>query len=87
MFAPLGFENEKFKTELCVKFMEQGQCPYGARCRFAHGTEELRLKPKPKQYRTKPCNNFLRVCVTLFFLFLCARILFYSENKTNSRKQ
>eukprot|EP00485_Elphidium_margaritaceum_P008380 CAMPEP_0202690844 /NCGR_PEP_ID=MMETSP1385-20130828/5729_1 /ASSEMBLY_ACC=CAM_ASM_000861 /TAXON_ID=933848 /ORGANISM="Elphidium margaritaceum" /LENGTH=416 /DNA_ID=CAMNT_0049346159 /DNA_START=2750 /DNA_END=4000 /DNA_ORIENTATION=+ len=60
MFAPLGFDNEKFKTELCVKFLELGQCPYNTRCRFAHGEAELRQKPKPKQYKTKPCNNFLR---------------------------
>ena len=62
MFAPLGFDNEKFKTELCVKFQELGACPYNTRCRFAHGEAELRAKPKPKQYKTKPCNNFIRVC-------------------------
>eukprot|EP01084_Bolivina_argentea_P230939 389589_1 len=60
MFAPLGFDNEKFKTELCVKFQELGACPYNTRCRFAHGEGELRPKPKPKQYKTKPCNNFIR---------------------------
>eukprot|EP01083_Nonionella_stella_P292294 994178_1 len=60
MFAPIGFDNEKFKTELCVKFQELGACPYNTRCRFAHGEAELRAKPKPKQYKTKPCNNFIR---------------------------
>ena len=61
MFAPLGFDNEKFKTELCVKYQELGSCPYNERCRFAHGEDELRQKPKPKQYKTKPCNNFMQV--------------------------
>jgi len=60
MFAPLGFDNEKFKTELCVKFQELGACPYNTRCRFAHGEAELRSKPKPRQYKTKPCNNFMK---------------------------
>jgi len=60
MFAPMGFDNEKFKTELCVKFQELGSCPYNERCRFAHGEAELRQKPKPKQYKTKPCNNYMQ---------------------------
>lgn len=69
MFAPLGFDNEKFKTELCVKFQELGACPYNTRCRFAHGESELRPKPKPKQYKTKPCNNFIRVCIILASMY------------------
>lgn len=68
MFAPLGFDNEKFKTELCVKFQELGSCPYNTRCRFAHGEAELRQKPKPKQYKTRPCNNFMQVPLYLIAL-------------------
>ncbi|KXZ55393.1 hypothetical protein GPECTOR_3g519 [Gonium pectorale] len=30
------------KTRLCEKFMSQGHCPYGDKCTFAHGHEELR---------------------------------------------
>ena len=81
MFAPLGFDNEKFKTELCVKFQELGACPYNTRCRFAHGEAELRPKPKPKQYKTKPCNNFIRVCLITFPLLLSLLALIYSHSK------
>eukprot|EP00475_Leptophrys_vorax_P011258 TRINITY_DN1777_c0_g1_i1.p1 TRINITY_DN1777_c0_g1~~TRINITY_DN1777_c0_g1_i1.p1 ORF type:complete len:582 (-),score=144.25 TRINITY_DN1777_c0_g1_i1:73-1818(-) len=31
-----------YKTELCQKFKEQGECPYGLKCQFAHGEKELR---------------------------------------------
>ena len=34
--------NERYKTELCRKFMENGSCPYGKKCQFAHGYHELR---------------------------------------------
>lgn len=27
----------KYKTELCKTFSEKGYCPYGRKCRFAHG--------------------------------------------------
>lgn len=27
----------KYKTELCKKYEEKGLCPYGLKCRFAHG--------------------------------------------------
>lgn len=30
------------KTRLCDKFMTIGTCPYGGKCTFAHGFEELR---------------------------------------------
>ena len=28
----------KEKSELCKKFMEKGDCPYGFKCKFAHGS-------------------------------------------------
>jgi len=36
-----------YKTTLCNKFMTLGSCPYGAKCQFAHGNDELRA-PLPK---------------------------------------
>mgnify|MGYP002345882633 CR=1 FL=1 len=31
----------KYKTELCRTFEEKGNCPYGHKCRVAHGKEDL----------------------------------------------
>ncbi|KAF9975003.1 nudix (nucleoside diphosphate linked moiety X)-type motif 2 [Actinomortierella ambigua] len=37
-------ENEFHKTRLCEKFMNEGECPFGNRCTYAHGREELRAR-------------------------------------------
>ncbi|ORZ05799.1 hypothetical protein BCR42DRAFT_427797 [Absidia repens] len=34
--------NSLFKTRLCERFETDGDCPYGPRCTFAHGIQELR---------------------------------------------
>ncbi|KAI9485817.1 MAG: hypothetical protein EXX96DRAFT_613668 [Benjaminiella poitrasii] len=33
-----------YKTRLCERFETEGSCPYGAKCNFAHGIDELRGK-------------------------------------------
>ncbi|KAK3827673.1 MAG: hypothetical protein J3Q66DRAFT_320835 [Benniella sp.] len=38
-------ENEFHKTRLCERFMNEGECPFGTRCTYAHGREELRQRP------------------------------------------
>ncbi|KAI3634197.1 hypothetical protein MIR68_007801 [Amoeboaphelidium protococcarum] len=38
--------NNKFKTRMCDKWLVTGFCPYGSKCTFAHGEQELRL-PSP----------------------------------------
>ena len=49
----------KYKTELCKTFSETGICPYGDKCRFAHGKEELFNKIITcKMYKQKNCNSF-----------------------------
>ena len=48
----------KHKTELCKNFSELGRCPYGYKCRFAHGTEELVFSAPVKTFRKKKCNGF-----------------------------
>lgn len=48
----------KHKTELCKNFSELGRCPYGNRCRFAHGTHELITTRPKKSFRKKRCNGF-----------------------------
>ncbi len=48
----------KYKTEICKKFQTTGKCPYGQKCRFAHGKEELITKFKGKNYKKIPCKSF-----------------------------
>ena len=48
----------KYKTELCKKFQSNGKCPYGYKCRFAHGKEELISKLQGVNYKKKPCKTF-----------------------------
>lgn len=48
----------KYKTELCKKFQSTGKCPYGYKCRFAHGKEELISKFQGVNYKKKPCKTF-----------------------------
>ncbi|KAJ2066639.1 hypothetical protein GGH13_005639 [Coemansia sp. S155-1] len=37
--------NPLYKTRLCQRFTEQGDCPYNDKCQFAHGDQELRVAP------------------------------------------
>ncbi|KAF0902218.1 hypothetical protein E2562_014457 [Oryza meyeriana var. granulata] len=46
------------KTELCNKWERGALCPYGARCRFAHGLQELRPVIRHPRYKTLPCQMF-----------------------------
>ena len=48
----------KYKTELCKKFQSTGHCPYGYKCRFAHGKQELITKQQGKNYKKRPCKSF-----------------------------
>jgi len=48
----------KYKTELCKKFQSTGKCPYGYKCRFAHGKEELISKFQGVNYKKNPCKTF-----------------------------
>lgn len=50
----------KAKSSLCRNFSEKGFCPYGLKCQFAHGIEELRCNVDENSYKTKPCNSFWR---------------------------
>lgn len=49
----------KYKTELCKSFRDTNFCPYGNRCRFAHGKKELFIKNlDTNKYKQKQCNSF-----------------------------
>jgi hypothetical protein len=53
-------KDPRYKTELCQKFMETGNCPYGFKCRFAHGKNELNSKILNINYKKKPCKRFYK---------------------------
>jgi len=55
--AQLAIQN-KFKTELCKFQVENGECPFGDKCHFAHSTEELLPVLRHPNYKTKECQNF-----------------------------
>ncbi|KAJ1932268.1 hypothetical protein EC988_009514, partial [Linderina pennispora] len=38
--------NPLYKTQMCQRFTELGECPYGEKCQFAHGQAELRKVPE-----------------------------------------
>jgi butyrate response factor len=55
----LSHFSTKIKHSLCRNFTEQGFCPYGNRCQFAHGPSELRNNtPSNHSYKTRPCLAF-----------------------------
>lgn len=41
------FNTQKFKTQLCRHFMQQGSCSQADACLFAHGEQELRKITDP----------------------------------------
>lgn len=44
----------KEKLELCKKFINYGFCPYKNKCKFAHGSHELRKDNRQNSlYKTK----------------------------------
>ncbi|XP_050120266.1 zinc finger CCCH domain-containing protein 15-like [Malus sylvestris] len=71
VFVPKGVKEEEpplelevynqgmFKTELCNKWQEVGECPYGDHCQFAHGIEELRPVIRHPRYKTEVCRMVL----------------------------
>ena len=51
-------QEKNYKTELCKKFQSKGFCPYGSKCRFAHGKEELVSKVQGSNYKKEKCKSF-----------------------------
>lgn len=49
----------KVKVELCKNYISTGGCPYGIKCRFAHGVKELLQNSELNgNFRTKNCKAF-----------------------------
>ena len=49
--------NPRYKTSLCKKFSSGQICPYGDKCQFAHGTQELRSFHGQNQNMNTALNN------------------------------
>ncbi|KAJ2888140.1 hypothetical protein GGI21_006766, partial [Coemansia aciculifera] len=49
--------NPLYKTRLCQRYTEQGDCPYGEKCQFAHGDQELRVAPEQPAQAVSPRDN------------------------------
>ena len=59
--------NVKHKRSLCKNFTEKGFCPYGRKCQFAHGLEELKCsKAQNNSYKTKLCYSFDKKGVCMY---------------------
>lgn len=57
----LSLNTDLYKTELCSSFVKSGGfCPYGDKCQFAHGSHELKSIDRPSNWRSKPCQNWLK---------------------------
>ncbi|XP_076832112.1 mRNA decay activator protein ZFP36 [Brachyhypopomus gauderio] len=58
-FPPLAPQpSNRYKTELCRSFQENGSCKYGSKCQFAHGESELRCLNRHPKYKTEACRTF-----------------------------
>lgn len=49
---------DRYKTELCRSWTENGTCRYGRKCQFAHGEEELRPILRHPKYKTELCRSW-----------------------------
>ena len=50
--------NANYKTELCKNYQAKGFCPYGRKCKFAHGKGELITKIPGANYKKEKCKSF-----------------------------
>lgn len=55
-----NINTQLYKTELCASFVKMGVCPYGNKCQFAHGENELKRVDRPPKWRSKPCANWAK---------------------------
>jgi len=54
------FNTKSFKTKVCQRWAEFGNCAYGESCPFPHGAKELRMQEmNRKNFKTVWCKKFL----------------------------
>lgn len=49
-----------YKTVLCQAFRDKGSCDYGEACRYAHGEEDLRLRPLVNHFFDSQFESFYK---------------------------
>ena len=77
-------DEHKYKTELCKKWVETGACPYEAKCRFAHGPDEMQTRVIINgKYRSKPCFEFHKNGYCAYGI----RCLFYHGERADQRAE
>lgn len=52
------FNTARYKTEMCQRFEETGECKFQSKCQFAHGKSELRTISKHPKFKTVPCKTY-----------------------------
>lgn len=73
----------RYKTVLCVNYQVDGTCPYGQKCRFAHGVQQLRERvSKTDASSTKspphqPSKTFLQAIQNTSTPFTINNVPFY----------
>lgn len=45
----------KYKTELCLNWINTGTCVYGNKCHFGHGDTDLRARKRVRNFKTQMC--------------------------------
>lgn len=54
-----GVQNaNRYKTEMCRPYQENGTCKYGDKCQFAHGTHDIRNVSRHPKYKTDLCRTY-----------------------------
>lgn len=53
-----GQASNRYKTEMCRPFQENGVCKYGEKCQFAHGQQELRTINRHPKFKTDMCRTY-----------------------------
>lgn len=43
---------------MCKNYSEKGFCPYGEKCKFAHGLDELLITDQKTKKKPAKCRNF-----------------------------
>jgi hypothetical protein len=51
-------KGDRYKTEMCRTFSENGSCRYGDKCQFEHGIADLRTVSRHPKYKTDLCRTF-----------------------------